>query len=119
MTPWFVTVFALLAGALAMVLVRLRLGPSMLDRAVAVDTLLSVAVAAIGTLAAQQRNGYFLPILLVLSFLGFTGSVSIARFISVPDRKGRPGTGEGGKQKEGQGEGEGEGQGEGQGEERE
>ncbi|KAF4409765.1 MULTISPECIES: monovalent cation/H+ antiporter complex subunit F [Streptomyces] len=91
MSVWFTTVYALLACAGAMVLVRMWLGPSMLDRAVALDALLSIAVAAIGTLAAQRETPFFLPVLLVLAFLGFTGSVSIARFISVQDRKAGPG----------------------------
>ncbi|WP_069812416.1 monovalent cation/H+ antiporter complex subunit F [Streptomyces sp. TP-A0874] len=79
-------VMALLGAAAALVLVRLWKGPSMLDRAVSVDTLLSIAVAVIGTIGARQRTALFLPILLVLAFLGFTGSVSMARFISVQDR---------------------------------
>ncbi|HCA87345.1 MAG TPA: hypothetical protein DEQ61_18840 [Streptomyces sp.] len=93
MSFWFAVVYALLGCAGVMVLVRMWIGPSMLDRAVSLDTLLSIAVAAIGTLAAQRQTPFFLPILLVVAFLGFTGSVSIARFISVQDSRRPPAKG--------------------------
>lgn len=88
-------VLALLIGSGVMVLVRLARGPSMLDRAVAVDALLAVVVAGLGAQAAEDRTPYTLPVLLVLAFLGFTGSVAVARFIAVrgPDAE-PPGTDE-------------------------
>lgn len=76
-------VLALLVASGVMVFVRLARGPSMLDRAVAVDALLAVVVAGLGARAAEARTPYTLPVLLVLAFLGFTGSVAIARFIAV------------------------------------
>lgn len=76
-------VLALLVASGVMVVVRLARGPSMLDRAVAVDALLAVVVAGLGARAAEARTPYTLPVLLVLAFLGFTGSVAIARFIAV------------------------------------
>jgi multicomponent Na+:H+ antiporter subunit F len=45
-------------------------------------------MAGIGVLTAVQRIPYYLPALLVLSFLGFTGSVSIARFLALRDEAG-------------------------------
>ncbi|SFF64304.1 multisubunit sodium/proton antiporter, MrpF subunit [Actinacidiphila alni] len=76
-------VLALLVASGVMVFVRLARGPSMLDRAVAVDALLAVVVAGLGARTAEARTPYTLPVLLVLAFLGFTGSVAIARFIAV------------------------------------
>lgn len=78
-------VLGLLIAAGVMVFVRLVRGPSMLDRAVAVDALLAVVVAGLGAQAAADRTPYSLPVLLVLAFLGFTGSVAIARFIAFRD----------------------------------
>jgi multicomponent Na+:H+ antiporter subunit F len=87
-------VLALLVASGVMVFVRLARGPSMLDRAVAVDALLAVVVAGLGARAAEARTPYTLPVLLVLAFLGFTGSVAIARFIAVrgTEASGREGS---------------------------
>jgi multicomponent Na+:H+ antiporter subunit F len=78
-------VLALLIGSGVLVFVRLVRGPSMLDRAVAVDALLAVVAAGLGARAAEGRTPYTLPVLLVLAFLGFTGSVAVARFIALRD----------------------------------
>nr|WP_203607188.1 monovalent cation/H+ antiporter complex subunit F [Streptomyces sp. SID11385] len=73
-----------LAGAL--LLVRIWRGPSMLDRAVALDVVAALITAGIGVKAAWDRDPFYIPVMLVLAFLGFTGSVGIARFIAVRDR---------------------------------
>ncbi|MEU5402431.1 monovalent cation/H+ antiporter complex subunit F [Streptomyces sp. NPDC005963] len=86
-------VMILLAGAL--VLFRVWRGPSMLDRAMALDVCAALMIAGIGVRAALTRDSYYFPSMLVLAFLGFTGSVGIARFIAVRDRApDRPRSGE-------------------------
>ncbi|MFC4494805.1 monovalent cation/H+ antiporter complex subunit F [Streptomyces ovatisporus] len=81
-------VVALLLASGVLVTVRLVRGPSMLDRAVALDALVAVVMAGIGVLTAVRQIPFYLPALLVLSFLGFTGSVSIARFLALRDEAG-------------------------------
>jgi multicomponent Na+:H+ antiporter subunit F len=78
-------VVVLLLASGALVTVRLVRGPSTLDRAVALDALAAVVMADLGVLTAARQIPYYLPGLLVLSFLGFTGSVSIARFLALRD----------------------------------
>jgi multicomponent Na+:H+ antiporter subunit F len=75
---------AMLALAAALTLVRLVRGPGMLDRSIALDVL-TACVLAVVTLAASDRRGYLLPMLLLLSLVGFTGSVAIARFAAGDD----------------------------------
>ncbi|OKI89508.1 monovalent cation/H+ antiporter complex subunit F [Micromonospora sp. CB01531] len=78
----------LLAGALTVLisvtallaLARIYRGPSLLDRVVAADLLLSTMLAAVAVEAAVNRHATTLPILVVLSLLGFVGSVSLVRF---------------------------------------
>ncbi|MFJ1539993.1 monovalent cation/H+ antiporter complex subunit F [Micromonospora chalcea] len=82
MTVVAVIVTALLVVAGGLTLVRIIRGPSILDRAVATDVLLAVAVAAIATEAAYSRDATALPVLVVLALVGFVGSVSVARFAS-------------------------------------
>ncbi|MGN9776712.1 monovalent cation/H+ antiporter complex subunit F [Micromonospora sp. H33] len=61
-------------------LIRLYRGPSLLDRVVAADMLLATMVGAVGAEAAVNRHATTLPVLVVLSLLGFIGSVSLVRF---------------------------------------
>ncbi|RCV54791.1 cation:proton antiporter [Marinitenerispora sediminis] len=61
---------------------RLVMGPSILDRALSVDVVLAATIAGIGTFAAFHRDPTLLPVLLVVSLLGFVGSVSVARFVA-------------------------------------
>ncbi|MBB3043581.1 monovalent cation/H+ antiporter complex subunit F [Nocardioides soli] len=68
-------------GVAALLLVaRISLGPTMLDRVVALDVLVAVVICGLALEAAVHRHTTTLPILVVLSLLGFVGSVSVARF---------------------------------------
>ena len=75
-----VTVTVLLSVTAVLALVRIVRGPSLLDRVVGSEVLLAVIVAAVGAEAAINRRATTLPVLVVLSLLGFAGSVSIVRF---------------------------------------
>ena len=61
-------------------LARIYRGPSLLDRIVGADLLLSTMLGAVGAEAAINRHATTLPVLVVLSLLGFIGSVSLVRF---------------------------------------
>jgi multicomponent Na+:H+ antiporter subunit F len=76
-----VVTFALLGGGVLLALVRLALGPSLLDRVVATDALLVIISAGLAVYAALTRNPTVVPVLVVVSLLGFVGSVSVARYI--------------------------------------
>lgn len=71
-----------LAVAALLVLVRTVIGPSNLDRSIGLDVLSAICLAAIAVDAAESRSGQDLPILLLLTLVGFTGAVSLARFAS-------------------------------------
>jgi multicomponent Na+:H+ antiporter subunit F len=69
-----------LAVAALLLVVRIALGPTMLDRVVALDVLVAVVICGLGLEAAVNQHTTTLPILVVLSLVGFVGSVSVARF---------------------------------------
>jgi multicomponent Na+:H+ antiporter subunit F len=71
---------AMLGVAALLLVARISLGPTMLDRVVALDVLVAVVICGLALEAAVHRHTTTLPILGVLSLLGFVGSVSIARF---------------------------------------
>ncbi|CAO0832243.1 hypothetical protein SMICM17S_02022 [Streptomyces microflavus] len=64
-------VLVLVAGLL--LLVRIWLGPSMLDRAISLDVIAALIIAGLGAKSAFARDPFYFPIMLVLAFLGFLG----------------------------------------------
>ncbi len=81
------TCAAMLALAAVLVLVRMTLGPTMLNRVVSMDVLVAIVISGLALDAARRQQSTTLPILLVLALLAFVGSVSVARF-TARDKKG-------------------------------
>lgn len=81
MTLLFSVTFGLLAAAGLLCLLRMLRGTSFPDRAVALDTLLVVAVCGIAVEAGRTGSGVYLDVLVVAALLGFTGTALVARFI--------------------------------------
>ena len=71
---------ALLVGAMVIVLIRLQIGPSNLDRAVALDVLTAIIVGMLVVVMALTGRIDLLPLLVVLTSVGFISSTVIARF---------------------------------------
>jgi multicomponent Na+:H+ antiporter subunit F len=80
MTVVLAVCVAMLAMAALLLVVRISLGPTMLDRVVALDVLVAVIICGLGLESAVNRHATTLPVLVVLSLVGFVGSVSVARF---------------------------------------
>lgn len=78
-TVWIIAAVMLTAAA-AVTMFRLLAGPSTLDRLVAIDALIAVAMCAIGTWAAFSLDTTATYGLTALALIGFVGSVSVARF---------------------------------------
>ncbi|GEA86844.1 monovalent cation/H+ antiporter complex subunit F [Cellulomonas cellasea] len=79
----------LLTGAVLAV-VRAERGPSILDRTVALDIVLTIMIAGGALYASLERRTDIVPVLVVLSLVGFVGSVTVARFASIePAGEGR------------------------------
>ena len=62
-------------------IVRLLLGPTLADRIVALDVTLLSFMGAVAVHAAHTDNAINLTILIVLAIIGFTATLSAARFI--------------------------------------
>jgi multicomponent Na+:H+ antiporter subunit F len=81
----------LVAAAALLALVRVERGPSMLDRALALDLLTASLVGAIAIEAAWSRRTETVPILVALALVGFVGSVVISRFAArEPESRAAP-----------------------------
>lgn len=72
---------ALFTGAALVGLYRLSKGPTTLDRAVGSDLMLGVLIAGLAIEAEVNRHSTSLPLMLVLTLVGFAGPVAIARYI--------------------------------------
>lgn len=88
---WVVLVCAaMITVGAALAIVRAERGPSMLDRTIALDITVTAVIAAFALYAAAQRRTDVVPVLVVLSLVGFVGSVTVARFAAVePEGEGR------------------------------
>jgi multicomponent Na+:H+ antiporter subunit F len=71
-------------GALCAVF-RIIRGPSILDRALATDVLLAIAICALGAEMAINRHTDTLVVMLVLAMFAVVGSISIARYMGKQD----------------------------------
>lgn len=70
----------ILSGALALARV-VRPGASVAERIVALDLVLLIVVMGIGVFSIERDTGVFLDVLVVVSLLGFVGTITVARFI--------------------------------------
>ncbi|HEU4917504.1 MAG TPA: monovalent cation/H+ antiporter complex subunit F [Acidimicrobiia bacterium] len=79
----------LVIGAV-LAMLRVERGPSVLDRAVALDIITSILVIAVALEAAWSRRLDAMPILAALALVGFISSVTVARYAAVePEDEGR------------------------------
>ncbi len=87
---WVISICAvmLLISAL-LVLVRIEKGPTSLDRMVGVDVMTSIVLGALALLAALTRRADLLAVFVVVSVVGFLGSVAMARIARREDPRKR------------------------------
>jgi multicomponent Na+:H+ antiporter subunit F len=79
-------VIAIVFGVAALLtLWRIIIGPSILDRAVASDVLLTEVMCVLGAEMAINGHTRSLPVLLIIAAVGVFGSISIARFVARRD----------------------------------
>lgn len=86
MSPTVLIVVQGVSGLLIVLLVpcvyRLAIGPTPSDRLQALETLTTLLIGIIITLALVQASPLVLDIALVLAAFGFIGSLAIARYIA-------------------------------------
>lgn len=80
---------ALLAGLL-LTAVRLLLGPTAIDRAIALDLLAILAACVLGVLAIRYSDDAYLPVGEALVVTSFVSTVGLAFFVRHPARGSPP-----------------------------
>jgi multicomponent Na+:H+ antiporter subunit F len=79
--------FLVLAVAAALFAARLYIGPTLADRANALNGLLTAGAAAVVAHAVDTGSDVFLPVVVVLALVGFVGTAMIARYIEDRGRR--------------------------------
>ena len=71
--------------AAVLTLIRVVRGPSILDRAVASDVLLTEVMCVLGAEMAINGHTRNIPVLLIIAAIGVFGSIAVARFVARRD----------------------------------
>ena len=85
MNALLLAIYVVFGVAALLTLWRIVVGPSILDRAVASDVLLTLVMCVLGAEMAINHHTRTLPALLVIAAVGVFGSISIARFVARKD----------------------------------
>lgn len=87
MNLMLIVIYVVFAVAALLTLWRIVIGPSILDRAVASDVLLTEVMCVLGAEMAINHHTRTLPVLLIIAAVGVFGSISIARFVARRDQE--------------------------------
>ncbi len=75
----------MIAVAALIVLVRIVRGPSLVDRVIGADVMLTTLIIVVAAEMAINGHTNTVALMVVLTAVGVFGSISVARFISRPD----------------------------------
>ena len=89
MTILLALIYLVFGTAALLTVWRIIVGPSILDRAVAADVLLTLVLCVLGAEMAINHHTRSLPVLLIVAAVGVFGSISVARFVARRDGEGR------------------------------
>ncbi|GAB6859885.1 monovalent cation/H+ antiporter complex subunit F [Microbacterium xylanilyticum] len=85
MNPLLLVIMIVFAVAAILTVIRIVIGPSILDRAVAADVLLTEVMCVLGADMAINHHTRTLPVLIVVAAVGVFGSISVARYVARRD----------------------------------
>lgn len=80
------TIIMVVFGVAAILtMIRIVVGPSILDRTVASDVLLTEVMCVLGAEMAINGHTRNIPVLLIIAAVGVFGSISVARYVARRD----------------------------------
>ncbi|WP_422730922.1 monovalent cation/H+ antiporter complex subunit F [Microbacterium abyssi] len=83
--PLMLAIVIVFGVAAVLTVVRIIRGPSILDRAVASDVLLTEIMCVLGAEMAVNGHTRSIPVLLIIAAVGVFGSISVARYVARRD----------------------------------
>ncbi|MCC2028486.1 monovalent cation/H+ antiporter complex subunit F [Microbacterium tenebrionis] len=85
MNGLMIAIIVIFGIAAVLTVVRIIRGPSILDRAVASDVLLTEVMCVIGAEMAIGGHTRSIPVLLIIAAVGVFGSIAVARYVARRD----------------------------------
>ncbi|AMG83158.1 MULTISPECIES: monovalent cation/H+ antiporter complex subunit F [Micrococcales] len=85
MNTLLLIILAVFGVAAILAVIRIVRGPSILDRAVAADVLLTEVMCVLGAEMAINGHTRNIPVLLIIAAVGVFGSIAVARFVARRD----------------------------------
>lgn len=85
MNALLVVILIVFSVAALLTIIRIAMGPSILDRAIASDVLLTEVMCLLGAEMAINHHTRTLPVLLIIAAVGVFGSIAVARFVARRD----------------------------------
>lgn len=85
MNVLMMAIIAVFSIAAVLTVIRIIRGPSILDRAVASDVLLTEVMCVIGAEMAVNGHTRSIPVLLIIAAVGVFGSIAVARYVARRD----------------------------------
>ena len=89
----FIAVGVLMTAAAVLALFRIVRGPSLLDRMIASDMLLTTLILVVGTEMVINGHTRNVPMMLVLATIAIFATVAVARYVSKQDQPAAPARG--------------------------
>ncbi|GAA4489869.1 monovalent cation/H+ antiporter complex subunit F [Microbacterium panaciterrae] len=87
MNPLLMIIMIVFGIAGILTVIRIAIGPSILDRAVASDVLLTEVMCVLGADMAINHHTRTLPVLIVVAAVGVFGSIAVARYVARRDNE--------------------------------
>ncbi|MGB4136344.1 MAG: monovalent cation/H+ antiporter complex subunit F [Microbacterium sp.] len=78
-------ILVVFGAAAVLAVIRIVRGPSILDRVVASDVLLTEVVCVLGAEMAINGHTRNIPVLLAITMIGVFGSIAVARYVARRD----------------------------------
>lgn len=82
MSVLLILIMVVFAVAALLALIRVVRGPSILDRVVACDVLLTEVLCILGAEMVINHHTRSLPTMLIIAAVGVFGSIAVARFVA-------------------------------------
>ncbi|MFN6944128.1 MAG: monovalent cation/H+ antiporter complex subunit F [Cytophagaceae bacterium] len=73
-------ILPILSISIVLVFVRVAIGPSLPDRVIALDLLVTISIGMISAYAILQNKFVFIDVALILALLAFLGTVAFAYY---------------------------------------
>ena len=77
----------MMSAALLIILIRMIIGPSLEDRIIGLDLMITIGIGLIAMYSIISGNAIFLDIAVIMALIGFVGTTAFAYYMERRSRK--------------------------------